>query len=523
MPSAVTIETAENGTHALRRITVLLWVSATLLYTLTASGWIQTIDVIQSIAVATQIVDHGGRLWVDNLWSVGFPQSIVGPGWGPVAGVGHHFYVAHSFGEAFVMLPTAVLRHIGLISDGVMQFLDSLVNPLAGGALVAATFRVMHRLSGRLRASVVGAILIGFASMVWPYAHFSFDATPTALFLMLALLGILGLAENPSRRRSLGVGAALAGALFFRIDSAPIVFIDLIWLLWTLRPIPLGDRVKNLACVAGPLVLVVLTTALYNIARFGSIFDDGHRLDTSVRHTFPLLRGVADLLISPGRGILVFTPLLLVAALGVPWLFRRAPGLVVSQAVSILIVLLFDATLTNFPGLIAWGPRFLVPVLPIALLPLIGVLVRWRDVRLITRVISMVLIAASAVIQIVAVCLPTAYLDYFNDSLDHPRRIEAWHGGGQLWQALHQAFVNIRDVTTLMPHVFLINPTIPDFWWISQQSVVATHSVVNYSVAAVLAIALGITVRMLWVELRDQTVAIEASPTPKEVLAPPSA
>jgi len=138
-------------------------------------------------------------------------------------------------------------------------------------------------------------------------------------------------------------------------------------------------------------------------------------------------------------------------------------------------------------------------------------------------VISTVVIAVSTVIQTVAVCLPTAYLDYFNDSLDHPRRIEAWHGGGQLWQALHQAFVNIRDVTTLMPHVFLINPTIPDFWWISRQSVVATHSVVNYSVAAVLAMALGITVRMLWVELRDQTVAIETSPTPKEVLAPPSA
>ncbi|MEI8050414.1 MAG: hypothetical protein WCI12_03170 [Actinomycetes bacterium] len=498
MTSIVSLRAPDGSARSLRRVTTMLWVVATLLYVLTASGWIQTIDVVQSIAVATQFVDHGGRLWVDGLHSVGVHQTWVGPGGGIQPGVNHHFYVAHAFGEALVMVPGAVLRHLGVISDIKMQFVDSLVNPIAAGTLVTVAFRIMHRLSGRLRSSLVGALLIGFASMVWPYAHFSFDATPTALFLMLALLGILGLAEEPTRRRSFAVGAALAAALAFRVDSALMVTVDVAWLLWTLRSLPMADRIKNAACAAVPLALIVVVTALYNVTRFGGIFDDGHRLDTSVQHTFPLLRGVADLLISPGRGILLFSPLLVVAAIGVPWLFRKAPGLVVSQGLGILAVVLFVATLTNFSGFAAWGPRFLVPVLPIALLPIIGVLVRWRDLHLAIRTISVVCIVASAVIQIVAVCLPVVYFDYFTEFLEKPMSIEAWHGGGQLWRALHQAGENLTSLNHLLTLKYIGVFTIPDFWWASTQSTMAAHRGGDLLVAGVLAVVLAVVARKLW-------------------------
>ena len=80
------------------------------------------------------------------------------------------------------------------------------------------------------------------------------------------------------------------------------------------------------------------------------------------------LEGAVSLLVSPGKGILFFAPPVLLALWGARPLWRRAPWL--GGAVLATAALHFGmiSSLSFFGGDWAWGPRYLVVLLPLAAL-----------------------------------------------------------------------------------------------------------------------------------------------------------
>ena len=113
---------------------------------------------------------------------------------------------------------------------------------------------------------------------------------------------------------------------------------------------------------------------MYNLARTGSMLLPANAtpdyLAGSNRLTGSLLHGVWGLVASPNRGLLVFAPLSALAA-GLPFLWRKLPAgrtrTILVAGIAAALYGLLIAKLTNWSGAFGWGPRLLLPVLPVVM------------------------------------------------------------------------------------------------------------------------------------------------------------
>ena len=229
-----------------------------------------------------------------------------------------------------------------------------------------------------LSASVqfgAGAALV-LATPMWGYAGSDFSEPLQAGLVGLSLAALGALREAPSSRRAL-----LAGAL---IGLLPLVK-SLLWIV----AIPLlvtglfprsaavvasakarrtRPRGNHLLPVALPLALGACAPAIVwlvlELVRFGAPFGGYPGEDFS----YPGLIGLLRLTVLPNKGLLVYAPIVLLALPGALGLRRRDPALALGISAAAIAVLVTAANWWAWDGQAAWGPRLVLPVVPLALL-----------------------------------------------------------------------------------------------------------------------------------------------------------
>jgi len=138
----------------------------------------------------------------------------------------------------------------------------------------------------------------------------------------------------------------------------------------------------------------------YDWVRFGSVTATGHHERLLGN---PLLGGILGLTISPGKGILWYSPVIFLLVFAVPRFYRRFPALTIAIGVMSVLFVVSYAYVTYWHGDPAWGPRYIYPALPFLVLPL-GVLFesfgRWTTA---IRAVTVAVILGSLVIQVAAV------------------------------------------------------------------------------------------------------------------------
>ncbi|NJM09258.1 hypothetical protein HC891_28190 [Candidatus Gracilibacteria bacterium] len=105
--------------------------------------------------------------------------------------------------------------------------------------------------------------------------------------------------------------------------------------------------------------------AWYNEARFGTALASGYASESGL-FTTPLAVGLYGLLFSPGKSIVLYAPAILVALPGSVGLWRAGKrGVVLLCWALFLSHLLLYAQWGEWQGGGVWGPRFLLPVVPL--------------------------------------------------------------------------------------------------------------------------------------------------------------
>ena len=183
-------------------------------------------------------------------------------------------------------------------------------------------------------------------------------------------------------------GAALGVAVLARIANLIHVPLFGLILLASCRPGQafaarrwLNQAWRPALAFTAPLVFGVLVVAIYNSSRFGNPLQTGyHSLEA---FSNPLLTGLVGLLLSPGKGLFLYSPILILAIISFPAFLRRhrAEALLAGGILAVHAVLY--ASWFAWHGGHSWGPRFLVPALPFLVLTLVPGLVwagrhRWR-------------------------------------------------------------------------------------------------------------------------------------------------
>lgn len=287
----------------------------------------------------------GGRLYTtDVLAQLQVAQSFTGArplltasdGW-TVDGLGGRSYVPHGIGYSILLLPAALA---GLAAgDAVARVSAALTCAALSAMLFAAWLSLCRRVNGSTPPAWK-AILVMTGGMALVYARLPFDVTAAALLCTASLAA-------SAAGRDGTAGALIGAALLVRLDSA--VFLPSLLYGWR-------RSARLLPGIACALALI----AAANLHRFGSILEDGHSQDPAMAIE-PGLAGLAGLLASPGKGLVWFAP---IALLAIP----RHRGW--RLAAPLLLGIALHSQLHDWTGGTGWGPRFLFTALPAFLAPL---------------------------------------------------------------------------------------------------------------------------------------------------------
>jgi hypothetical protein len=205
--------------------------------------------------------------------------------------------------------------------------------------------------------SIPLALVFAFGTNTWMISSQALWQHGTGeVLIALALLLVL-IPASPTRTALLGAVCVLMAA-----NRPPDVLIAgaiLIFTVWKSR----RDAVWLLGGAAIPLVALLY----YNLSFIGNAVG-GYALGKRPEEIFFRLdwSGVPGLLISPARGLLIFTPFLIFVPVGLVQRLRKpnSRGLAVALSFAVVAQLVLYSQ-TDWRAGVSWGPRYLTDVLPI--------------------------------------------------------------------------------------------------------------------------------------------------------------
>jgi hypothetical protein len=459
------------------RLGVAVFAVAALVYMLTAPGHLQTEDMRSELAVAQSLVAHGD-----------FTTSDTAPfGIRSVTGRDGRNYSKYGIGDSLLLVPAAAVGHLThrCAHDDVpcrtdeqraTELVASFLDPLFAALSVTVMFFFAMALGARWAPALALSLLFGFATIEWAYAHDAFDVGPTGFFLLFGVFSVYkgGVGANSWRWLMVG-GASIGFAVLIRspiLICLPVIAAYVVGRTWHQGR---DNVLRSLVWFAAPIAAALAFTGWYNWVRFGDPLQNGYSLEAGAQPTFSanLAGGLAGLLFSPGKSIFVFSPPLLIAAAGAPAFFRRHRALALAIAGIVVANVLFYAAYYDWSGDWAWGPRYMVPIIGMAMLPAITVLERWRTLVSPARLGIVATAVAGAFVQLLAISV-----DFFQQ-LERLRNqnieVESTY-----WDVPHTAIVQhtltvwrtVNGTSHLdflgLPSEFLTHVTqpVPDIWWI---------------------------------------------------------
>jgi hypothetical protein len=419
----------------------LLCVAAGLLAFVVQSGEVGTADTMHRLQTT-----H----WLWTSEPQVFPYEY--PEFG-LRGRGGQIYSWYGIGQSLLMLPADLvatwISHFPIFSEYeddpavrtiIVGYSTSiLINVLT----VLVAFRLLRQLRFTANEAIVGVLALLFCTT---HLHYTQNMQENNYIMLLTLTGFSYQYEwlRSGSGRALFIGSAALGLnLLTRLTTGLDLMAAGFFLLAVLGFERAGGsfpwkRLLDYCKTAAPVYIFFLAVdRLYHFYRFGSftgtylsLYGKEQRLqDPTLPATFPwstpFHAGVLGALFKPEKSIFLFDPLLVLALMLLVWLWRRLPTEVRAYAVTTLLLLAayisFYARYAYWAGDFSWGDRYVAtPVQMVALLA-VPLLLRhrvnlgswvWRG--------SVVLIAASLVIQVASLAFWLPLEIYQMESLGHP-------------------------------------------------------------------------------------------------------
>ncbi|HXI02611.1 MAG TPA: glycosyltransferase family 39 protein, partial [Candidatus Saccharimonadales bacterium] len=355
-----------------------LWLFATLAcaYMVTFGGHLYSGDGIEMWRTAASLVRHG---------DLALEQDTPGRTWG-YAGADGRRYAPYALGLSVVEAPfyaagRAAGAALGLEGTS-REKIDWAAGVLANVPVTALTgllvFLVGLAAGYSRRASASAGLLYGLGTMAWVYSKHDFAEPLCALALLGCVWFLLRFRERGALADLVAAGA-LNGFSFF--TKYQMVIYTPILLAFILLATPAkGRRGAPLVRILGAFLLPGLLFGLANLyvnhLRFGTWLHTGYGNQGEIFAGWTHVPiGLFGLLLSPGKGLFWYSPLLLAAPFAWRAFHRRSPALsLLGGAIAAATVLMF-APLWWWHGDWSWGPRYLVIPLPFLVLPFLA----WLD------------------------------------------------------------------------------------------------------------------------------------------------
>jgi hypothetical protein len=372
----------------------------------------------------------------------------------------NQFFAWFGVGQAFVALPfyglgrvlAALFPHVqqgaaASVDYGVQrsEYFEHLAvgwrNPLLGAWTAALVAALALRLGAARGSALVAGLSYGLCSFALAQARSTLSDVQATFFLALAVHQLVAARERiASRERAFMpafvCGFALGMCVLTRVAVAPAAACIGFAALIALRGVRAAP--SSFAALLAPLSACAIVFAWTNQARFGSWLETGYGAGVGGSFfSYPPHLGLAGLLISPSKGLAIVAPAAFLAPFAWrPLVARVGKPAAVFVALALLAVLAPVCCMPGWHAAWTFGPRYLLPLLPLAWLGVAFALERARAGKL-----AGVLLALG-----LAANLPAALVDtmtHHDFALQSARR--AWPlAGTPERDAEDQRFLNVE-------------------------------------------------------------------------------
>ncbi len=370
------------------------------------------------------------------------------------------YYEAHDIGNSLLMVPSAAiavslskkLPHIelqgaaGVYSDPAIVVAKTLcsLTETVFSTIACYFFFLLFKLFLDSRASAALALLFLFDTYFAGYFRSCWDVVPACNASCILLYFLVQMSTEDKRRPSSPIWAAawFGVACLFRYSLLPFFGLGVLFVFWRNRR---SYRIPIYLLSIATFAIVVFPTLLFNHIRMGSFFKPATvspQFANQNGFNTNLIPGVLGLLASPNRGLFVFSPILLLI-FALPWCWKSLPqpirSFLACFSPGVFLYYLLISRLRNW-GAAGWGPRYLLPVLPIFFLAAAFALsVLWNRSRG-PRIVALFLIIFSS-----AVSLPAIFVDYTDAIHSDPVAIDpSQHAPRQILDTWHSLATSLR-------------------------------------------------------------------------------
>jgi hypothetical protein len=335
----------------------------------------QTLAIRQPTIVDGRVVD-AQPIFYGRLGRDGKPYAPYGP-LAAFLALPHHLFgrlVAWLAGVARAPLPGG-LAWVVLVGGLTM------LSTATGAALAVAGFHRTATLLGATPATALAfSLLLGGATVLWPYGtSFYSEGWQAALLIWIAALLLDARAGGRHAAAKVAAAAMLVAALgLTKVTS--ILFLP--WLIAAVmldRRAPERARARTAAALAAGITLAVALHLAWNAHRFGDPFDFGYDAAETIPQLPPqtirladIPRGLIVLLVTPGKSLFLWAPALLLACMSLRSFWRRERGIASGILAAGATALGFYAAYLFPEAGYSHGPRQLVPLVPLLLLPAVA-------------------------------------------------------------------------------------------------------------------------------------------------------
>jgi hypothetical protein len=334
-----------------------------LVYLFSAKGYIVASDTLFSLGTAQSLIDHG-RL--DIPYAADYTlKSHDGKS-----------YSKYGFGLPMYYIPlVAASEELSKLTHLPQFDLVGLLISFANIPFAMLTLILYAKLLKLLKVNEAHILLLllalGLGTLVWEYSGIDPSEEMQMGLLMLAIYGVMRGSPKATIFGGIGFG------WLFLVKQVYLLFFPFLLLYLITRPGEWRHRIRNSALFTFPLFLAGCFDAWLNLIRFGNPLESGYGSEASRFIFSQLPMTIPKLLVSLDKGLFIFCPILILGLLG----WKQFASKYWSEAslcgCMILVNFAISAAWWSWMGGWSWGPRLLVPLIPLWLLPVAF----WLDKR----------------------------------------------------------------------------------------------------------------------------------------------
>jgi hypothetical protein len=379
--AAVQTQVPSNGAPRVARASAWLFLGLSSLYLLVARGRITSGDEWYVYGTAESLAERASwQIEVEGIERTYSRYSIV-----PSILAVPFCKVAGFVADRIVHDQEASQRASGLTRRDILMAAATFQTPLVTAATAAILFLGLCKLGIRPGPAAATTAVFAVGTLALPYSG-SLYVQP------IAALAVTCVVFSAALDRHVVLAISLVVLLAIRAELLAIVPVLALHALWFQRPLA-----RSFGWLIAGAATGLTVNVLVNICR-----DDHWLTGDYGAETFstPLWIGLWGVLFSSGKGLVWFAPAAATGLLLMPRLCVNAPRVGLLAAGMTTTMFIMVACWWTWHGAWSWGPRLLLPIMPVLMLPIAWLFQDWQRESVSTRWVMILVVIVSVVVQL---------------------------------------------------------------------------------------------------------------------------